>query len=412
MHLETSPINLRAAKTILLKMKTINLPKTYKEFFLDCDKKRVRNVLLQGGRRSRKTWSTFEKLYAMGCIVGGMTVLVCTYQFPTLQLTISDFEDCLGVKVGGSLRHGYHAMTDGNTLWQFNHYDTRSKAQGTKCDILFVNEAVQMPESVVRTLLMGCRWQAYYNFNPTDAGWIQTLENSALLKTTFRDNPYLTNEQLDEFENIRKRAMLPTASRWDKYQYQVFYCGEFDNFVGKVFHTLYGCSVEDYNNVPAKEAYGLDFGFATDGDPTSLIGCKIYGNDIYLRQYIYERGLTSDIDLGNRMLSSGLNYATPVCADYGGMGKGRIQTLRTANNGKWTGDLAKGFSVFNCYKTGILDGLSQLLTAEHIFVCDGGDNLRAEMEAYSIGEDGKPHGEDHAIDAARYAYNYAKRNYC
>jgi hypothetical protein len=33
------------------------------------------------------------------------------------------------------------------------------------------------------------------------------------------------------------------------------------------------------------------------------------------------------------------------------------------------------------------------------------------MEEYSIDENGKPKGADHAIDAARYAYNYNIRNY-
>jgi hypothetical protein len=33
------------------------------------------------------------------------------------------------------------------------------------------------------------------------------------------------------------------------------------------------------------------------------------------------------------------------------------------------------------------------------------------MENYSIDENGKPQGADHGIDAARYAYNYSKRNF-
>ena len=391
-------------------MHTINLPPQYRAFFEDATRKGARHILCQGGRRSRKTWSTFEWLYALGAYLGGLTVLVATYQFPTLQLTIQDFEQCLGVKVGGSLAQGYHAYTDGDTLWKFNHYDTRSKAQGTQCDILFVNEAVQMPESVVKTLLMGTRRQAYYNYNPTDACWVSDLDNSVLMRTTFRDNPYLTAEQLAEFEAIKARAQRKNASRWDLYQYKVFYCGEFDKFVGRVFHDIGHCTLAEYRQVPAAESYGLDFGFATDGDPTTLIGCKIYDGRIYFHEYIYEKGLTSDKELGQKMLACGLNYRTHISADYGGMGKGRIYNLRTADNGKWDGELGRGFAVYDCQKTSIMDGISQLLTADEIVITDGSDNTRSEFEEYTLDENGKPKGEDHAIDAGRYAYVYNKRN--
>lgn len=393
-------------------MKALNLPEKYRAFFSSAVADGVRHVLCQGGRRSRKTWSTYEWIYAMGAYVGGLTILVATYQFPTLQLTIQDFEQCIGVPVCGSLAHGYHAVTSGDTLWRFNHYDTRSKAQGTQCDILFINEAVQVPESVAKTLLMGTRRQAYYNYNPTDACWLSDVDNARLLKTTFRDNPYLTDQQLAEFEAIRERAQRKTASRWDLYQYRVFYLGEFDKFVGKVFPSLGRCSLTEYQQIPAAESYGLDFGFATDGDPTTLVGCKIHGNKIYFHEYIYERGLTSDIELGQKMIACGLNYRTYISADYGGMGKGRIYNLRTADNGKWSGDLAKGFNVCDAMKTTVMDGISQLLTADEIVITEPSERMRAEFEGYTIDEGGKPKGDDHAIDAGRYAYVYNKRNLC
>lgn len=392
-------------------MRKLNLSKKYKDFFLDCDKNNVRNVLMQGGRRSRKTWSTFEKLFATGWLCGGLTILVATDTFPTLQATMQDFEQCLGAKVQGSMVDGYNTMTSGATLWKFNHYDTVGKAQGTQCDILFINEALKMKESVAHTLLMGTRWKAYYNFNPTETGWVQDLPNARLLKTTFKDNPFLTDDQLAEFESIKERAQRPNASRWDLYQYRVFYLGEFDKFVGRVFHDLGRCSLEEYRQIPAKEAFGLDFGFATDGDPTTLAGVKRHDNRIYVHEYIYERGLTSDKELGERFLANGLNYKTPIAADFGGMGRGRIQTLRTADNGAWEGELHKGFNVLDCTKTTIMDGLSQLLAADEIVITESSDNTRAEFEGYTLDEGGKPKGADHAIDAVRYGFNYAKRNY-
>lgn len=390
-------------------MQTINLPAKYRDFFTECDRRNVRNVLCQGGRRSRKTWSTFEYLYAKGALLGGCVILVATCQFPALQLTITDFQECLGVQVRGSIDKGYHAYTDGNVLWRFASYDNRSKAQGDKCDFLFVNEAVQMPESVIRTLLMGCRYQAYYNYNPTDKGWVEDLQDAALLKTTFADNPYLTDQQRAEFEAIKERAQRATASRWDLYQYKVFYLGEFDQFTGRVFHTIGRISDAEYAQIPALETFGMDFGFATDGDPTTLVGCKVHDNRIYFRQYIYEQGLTSDIELGEKILAAGLNYRTTISADYGGMGRGRIRTLRTADNGKWTGELAKGFNVIDCYKTKILDGIGQLLAADGIYITESGERMRGEFENYTLDENGKLKGDDHAIDAGRYAFVYNKQ---
>ena len=385
------------------------MPPKYGEFFLRCDAEGVRHILLQGSRRSRKTWSTFEKLYLTGALLGGITILVATYQFPTLQATIQDFEQCLGEKVAGSLTNGYHCYTDNNTLWQFNHFDKSGKAQGTQCDFLFINEAVQMPESAARTLLLGTRRQAYYNYNPTDACWLQDVDNSALLKTTFRDNPFCTPEQIAEFENIKERAMRKTATRWDLYQYRVYYLGEFDRFTGRVFPAVGRISLHDYEQIPAQETYAIDFGFATDGDPTTLVGCKVYGNKAYFHEYIYERGLTSDVELGNKILACGLNYRSYISADYGGMGKGRIRTLRTADGGKWTGDLAHGFNINNAYKTTIMDGLSQILACDEVIITEPSENMRAEFEGYALDENGKPKGDDHAIDACRYAFIYAKQ---
>lgn len=390
-------------------MKNFTQSKKYIDFFRDCVADGVKNVLLQGSRRSRKTWSTIDWLFDLGALMGSVVILVATDTYPTLQLTMQDFEACTGVQIHGSDRLGLHCYTDNNVLWQFKHFDSATDAQGSQCDFLFVNEAVKMNEAAAATLRMGVRRQSYYNFNPTQKSWVQRLDNSRTLCTTFRDNPFITEEQLAEFENIRERAQRPNASRFDLYQYRVYYLGEFDQFVGRIFTDIGRISLEAYRNIPAMESYGIDFGFATDGDPTTLVGCKRWNGKIYFHEYIYEKGLTNDRELGLRLLECGMNYATVLNADYGGMGKGRIYTLRTADNGKWTGELAKGFSIQNAMKTKVDDGVSQLLAEDGIVLTEESAAMRAEMEEYARDENGKFKGADHALDAARYAYVYNKR---
>jgi hypothetical protein len=229
------------------------------------------------------------------------------------------------------------------------------------------------------------------------------------LTTTFKDNPYLTAEQLEIFEQYRVRGTSPTATALDRRAYDVYYRGVFSNAIGRIFPPTERISVDLYKQVPAKEVLAIDFGFATDGDPTTLVGVKLYNGRIYVHQYIYEQGLTSDIELAQRILSFGIDPHRQILADYGGMGAGRIRTLRTADNGKWTGAIAGGFNVCNALKTQIMDGLSQIAGFEGVSVTETSIATLNEIDNYTIDDNGKPTGADHAIDAIRYAVVYARR---
>ena len=384
------------------------ISQTYIDFF-----KRTfyeKHVILQGGRRSGKTFATFQYIAKYGELSGRLKVLVVCAEYQPLQRTMEDFTKCFGIKPHSSLVEGYSADTRGGVHWQFAHFSSAERAQGTDCDILFINEAINVKQEVFLALLPSVRRQVFYNFNPSRKGWIldyMTQQNTLI--TTWRDNAYLTDEQRAIFEDYKVRAMRPNATMRDKYAYEVYYLGNFANMVGAVFNGIEKISVDVYRNIPAVEVFGMDFGFATDGDPTTLVGCKYHNNRIYLHQYIYEQGLINDEELAHRLLSLGLNSETMIFADYGGMGRGRIYNLRTANNGKWTGDISRGFNVVNCIKTTIMDGISQMLAVDGITITDTSKSLQMELEGYELGDDGKPHGADHAIDASRYAFTYAKR---
>lgn len=394
---------------------TLPFSKKYADFFAATANER--HVFLQGGRRSGKTFATFRHLSILASVVlasgkkNYLTILVATYQYPQLQATIADFEQAVGGKPVGSTVTGLHALThQGRVVWVFKAFDDYTKAQGSQCDYLFINEAVNMPEQVGTVLSMSVRSQIFYNYNPTKRFWGEKYQNkNNLLVTTWRDNDYLTPEQVGEFEAMRERALKPNATMFDEYSYRVYYLGDYATLVGSVFHNVKACTVQEYSGVAALECFGLDFGFVTAGDPTVLVGVKYHNNNIYVRGYIYERGLTNDRELAERLIDCGLNYATPIVADYGGMGRGRMNTLITADNGKWVDSpkLARGFSIIDAPKTQILDGLMQMNAADSIFVC--GDAARAEFESYEMSESGKPRGADHAIDAARYAFIYLKR---
>lgn len=389
----------------------MTIGRTYYDFFQRTIGER--HVFLQGGRRSGKTFATFQWLAAIGGMQGNTTIVVLCYQLPQLRSTIDDFERVTGAAVVCSTTDGYTSVTPG-VRWLFRHCDDKSKAQGTQADYLFVNEAVNFPfeKGIIETYSYGIREQIIYNFNPTKS-WRygdDRINERNLLQTTWRDNERnLTEEQKEEFEQLRIRAQRPNATNYDRYQYAVYYCGNFAMMVGSVFGAIGRCSVEDYEQLPAQECFGIDFGFATDGDPTTLMGVKVHERKVYVRQYIYERGLTSDEDLCRRCYDLGMNEYTTISGDYGGMGASRMQTLRTADNGRWSGSIAYGLNIINALKgNSVLDSLGAMLSLDGIVVCEGSEEARNEFEAYELDEHGKPRGADHAIDAARYAFAYSR----
>lgn len=387
----------------------LTIAKSYLDFFVSTFNERY--LFLQGGRRSGKTINTFLWLRMLGYMRRGtIHIMVVGNTFPALQKTIADFTLATGLTPQGSLTQGLHVQ-DGNLLWQFDHFDTYTKAQGTMADYLFINEAVNMKPDIIEVLVQGIRGQIIFNYNPTHRVRFERWYNEKNVKiTTWKDNPYLTPAQREEFEMLKVRAQSAGATRRDIYLYDVYYLGLFSELTGAVFGTIELNTYNDYCQVPAQEVIGIDFGFATNGDPTTVIGVKVYKNKLFVHQYIYERGLTSDITLAYKLRECGFNEYTFMLADYGGMGKGRIATLVTADNGRWKEDplIGNGFNIQNAIKTQVLDGLSQLLSFDKIVLTNTSVDTRNEIEAYEIDDKGKPKGEDHAIDAMRYAGIYAK----
>lgn len=384
-------------------MNSVPFSRKYRGFFAATLNER--HVFLQGGRRSGKTFATLLHLFILTTLLvqsgraQSLSVLVVCADYPQLQNTMQDFEAAVGVPVIGSKTLGDHARTcGGRVVWKFKSFDRKEKAQGTMCDFLFVNEAPNVPEDIVRTLWLGVRMQCFYNFNPTRKFWGQDYFTAAnLLCTTWQDNKYLTDEQRAEFEAMKERASRPTSRKIDTYQYKVYYLGEFSDLAGNVFGSVEKCSTADYFQTPAQEVIGMDFGFATDGDPTTVVGVKIHDRKIYVHQYIYQRGLTSNHELCDRLKAAGITNHTPVFADFGGMGRGRIDDLIRNH----------GMTVYNAQKGAILDGISTMLTFYGITITNTSGETIDEFEGYEMDENGKPRGADHAIDAARYAFNTA-----
>lgn len=388
---------------------SLGIGKTYLRHFVNNNK--TRWVLLQGGRRSGKSFSVYKWLWLLAS-AKPQVVGVVAASFPALQLAIGDFQRATGLQVTGNAVFGFSCQLTNGSKFLFRSFDVPEKCQGSTFDTLYLEEVLNIPEQVVSVLSMSVSGQIFAAYNPTKSSFLDKYllpDKSNLLVTTFKDNPYLTDDQRAEFELIKKKAMSPNASLLDRYNYEVYYNGNFAEMSGKVFKLVRNCTDGEFDQVPAPVLYGLDFGWVNgeQSDATALVACKIFEGKAYFKELIYSSQLANNRDLALRMSELGLDVYSPVVADYGGLGASRIRALVTAGDYQWKeAGIASGFSVQNAQKGKIIDGLQKMNQYE-IYVTESSPNLRREFDNYELGAEGKPKGGvvDHGLDACRYCVN-------
>jgi len=369
----------------------------YMDFFRRC--KDERTMILMGGRRSAKTVSTVLYLYALSLLTTNTKYTTLCYQFPQLSKTMSDFEKATGLRLKRT-KEGYSYRDDRGNLFLFDHCDDTSKALGNDCDFLFINESVNVPEEIADNYILGCSSKVILNFNPIRHSWHERYVGEGnLLKTTFKDNPYLPQSQIDAFEMSTYRAELPTATPLDKFNYQVYYCGDYSDATGAIFTNMTTIPYDKYLSINAEECLGMDFGFRDGGDATSIVGVKIYDRTIYTHCYLYDNSLERLNDLIRAMDDAGISRRVTLFADYGGMGKSRMDDL-----------IRNGFQMANAVKTKIIDNISNMLSFEGgLAVTQNSDMMIKELTDYEMINGKLSEKNNHSIDALRYAFNAAVR---
>lgn len=386
----------------------LDINPTYLKFFIKNNDERY--LLLQGGRRSGKSISVFQWItFKLLCEKKECCVMCSTY--PAAMNAVKDFRLATGMEVTGNQVYGQSCTFPNGSIIYFKAFDIPTKAQGTYCDYAIVEEALNIDEKIFSVFAMSIREQVYFLYNPTRTAWVDRYlapDKHNYLKTTFKDNPYLQPEQLEEFRIIKEKAQSPTATIWDQYAYQVYYLGNFSEMSGKVFAQIYTCTDEEFDKIPMPPVYGLDFGLVEGRDKTALIAVKVFQGCLYAKELIYSDQLANNKALAFRMAELGLDCYSPIYGDWGGMGKTRMQALITAGDYGWTEpEICRGFNIANARKGKVLDGITKMLQYDRIVLTEGSVNLRREMDNYELTDDGKPKGQDHGIDAFRYAVNSA-----
>jgi phage terminase large subunit len=271
----------------------------------------TRYVVNIGGSRSTKTYSILQLLIVKALeSTEPLVISIVRKSLPALRISVMrDFFNIL--KQLDLYDAELHNKTENTyqlnqSMVEFFSIDDAQKRRGTKRDILFVNEANELDWEDFFQLQIRTTTQIFLDFNPSETFWyneqIQSREDVTTIHSTYKDNPYLNADQINEIERLQHT---------DKQYYQIYALGQFAGSFDRIYQYI---PIDDIpTNVAKLVALGMDFGFTND--PTTLVEVWKDGRDgIYLNELIYEQGLTNG-DIAALLGQYGVDKYIEIIAD-------------------------------------------------------------------------------------------------
>jgi len=291
-------------------------------------------------------------------------------------------------KTNHNMSENIYRFPNGSIV-EFFSVDDEQKIRGRKRDIAWCNEANELFYDDFTQLNMRTETKLIFDYNPSDSSsWLYELpkDESILIKSTYRDNPFLPETIKRQIEDLK---------RTDEALYQIYALGEKAISKSNIYSNW-----TFLKHRPAKfisYVYGLDFGY---NHPTALMRVYWRDNDIFIEPVIYESYLTTS-NLIEKMKILNIEENIEILADYS-----RPEIIQEMNNA--------GFNVLNANKV-VKKGIDNVKSFG-VF-CEEDQRVKKEYENYKwkkIGDnitDEPIKLYDDAMDAVRYATTYIKENY-
>ena len=283
-----------------------------------------------------------------------------------------------------------YTFTNGSYI-EFFSVEQPDKLRGARRNVLYCNEANNIPFEAYNQLSIRTSGDIWIDFNPTANFWahkeVANQPDADFITLTYLDNEALPQTIVDDIEQAKEKAK--TSEYWSNW-WKVYGLGQ----VG----SLEGVCIKEWQEIKLPlEArllcYGMDFGYSND--PTTLIGLYKYNDAYVFDEIIYQKKLLNS-DTSNLFKAHDINAV--VYADSAEPKS--IAELRTL-----------GHKVLPCTKgkDSIVYGIN-LINQNKIYITSRSKNLIKELQSYTWMKDregntiNKPiDAFNHCIDAARYA---------
>jgi len=358
-----------------------------------------RFVLLRGGAGSSKSHSLAQFIIKKAFTESNKTFMIFRKTYPSLRITcmplILELLNEYRLPFQYNKTESLITIPNGSTI-RFSSVDDPHKVKSANLNYVWLEEATELSFDVFEQLNLRMRGvndlpnQMWMSFNPIGrTNWIYTelIEknhpNIVQHISTYKDNPYLSQEYIDQLERLIDQDMN---------YYRVYTLGEWGELENIIYNNYRSVSTMPLS--PDEVIYGVDFGF---NNPSSIVKVYIKDQEYHLEELLYESRLTNS-DLIDRMKELRIPSTAVVYADCAE--PARIEEIYKA-----------GFNIQPAVKdkNSVKDGID-FCKRHKLHVMADSVNLLKELSGYKYKEDkdGNILDEpvkfnDHLCDAFRYA---------
>lgn len=366
-------------------------------------------AIIQGGQGAGKTIAILMLLTDL-CVRQVKEVTVCSSELSKLKGTaINDFIKIVkDYGIYSQDRWNKSEMIfrfENGSFIEFIGLDKADVGKGRRRDYVFINETNKVNLQSFTDITARAK-KVICDFNPDAHFYLHDLATEDnFISLTYKDNEYLPKKEVANIMRYKERGYHANGSVKSKYwanKWKVYGLGQVGSLDGVIYHNY---DIESFEDIGKMIGYGLDFGFTND--PTALIEVRQADDILYVREMIYETGLTNS-DIAKRMQYLGVSKRDLIVAD-----SAEPKSIEELKRMGYTIDgVTKG-------KDSVSFGIN-LMQQQQFKVHVSSVNLQKELSSYSwkVDRNGNtlnvPIDEyDHALDALRYlvSYKFSKKGH-
>lgn len=279
---------------------------------------------------------------------------------------------------------------------EFFSVDNAGKVHGPSRNILYVNECIHVDYEIFRQLAIRTTQTVFLDCNPSFSFWLDdkvlAKPGAFLIHSTYKDNEYLSKEQIREIESNREDA------NW----WRVYGEGLTGAMEGAII-----CNWELVDAMPAvykKRWIGIDFGFTND--PTAIVDMRLAEGELWIDELLYAKKY-DNLMIAAHLEEMGIPRDTPVIADSAepkSISEIAAHGWRIEPAAKGKDSIMAGISILNRYRKNV--------TRRSLNIIDEYRNYRWKTDRNGDVTNRPSDCYNHSIDAQRYVClnNLLERN--